>query len=87
MGDLENPRWIIAKGFLFLLLGLVAAALVWLENPRGRTAVLLVLAIWGCARFYYFAFYVIEHYVDSHYKFSGLLSFVRYWFTRRPPPE
>ncbi len=27
---------------------------------------------------YYFAFYVIEHYVDPGYRFAGLWSFVRY---------
>jgi hypothetical protein len=27
---------------------------------------------------YYFAFYVIEHYVDEEYKFSGLWSFIMY---------
>jgi hypothetical protein len=48
------------------------------------TAVLLALAIWGFCRFYYFAFYVIEKYVDPSYKFAGLISFVRYFFRRRP---
>ena len=37
---------------------------------------------WGFCRAYYFAFYVIEKYVDRRFRFSGLGSFVKYWFTR-----
>jgi hypothetical protein len=71
---------------LFLLLGSIAAVLVILEHPNWKMAGLLALAIWCFCRFYYFAFYVIEKYVDSRYKFSGLGSFVRYlWQTRRKP--
>jgi hypothetical protein len=40
--------------------------------------VLLVLAIWSFCRLYYFAFYVIEKYVDPGYKFSGIFSFLKY---------
>jgi hypothetical protein len=46
--------------------------------------VMIALAVWCFARFYYFAFYVIEHYVDESYKFSGLWSFVVYlWHEKR----
>jgi hypothetical protein len=68
---------------LFLLIGLTAAAVLFLDNPKWQTAVLLAVAVWSCCRFYYFAFYVIEKYVDSQYKFSGLFSFAKYFFTRR----
>ena len=78
MKDLSNPFWIKLKGILFLVIGIVAALLVWLDNPKWQTALLLALAIWSFCRFYYFAFYVIEKYVDSNYKFSGLFSFVQY---------
>ena len=83
MKDLTNPSWIKLKGLLFLLIGLIAAILILLGDPNWRTAVLLALAIWGFCRFYYFAFYVIEKYIDPAYKFSGLISFVRYIFRRR----
>ena len=83
MKDLTSPRWIKAKGLLFLLIGIAAAFLVVLDNPTWKTVVLLALAIWSFCRFYYFAFYVIEKYVDPAYKFSGLISFVRYIFRRR----
>ncbi len=83
MKDLSNPFWIKLKGILFLLIGIVAAVLIFLDNPKWQTGVLLALAIWSFCRFYYFAFYVIEKYVDPSYKFSGLISFVRYFFKKR----
>ena len=79
MNDLTHPEWIKAKGISFFLVGLLASILLLLEQPSWKTAGLLALAIWCFCRFYYFAFYVIEKYVDPSYKFSGLWSFVRYW--------
>jgi hypothetical protein len=78
MGDLQNPRWMYLKGVLFVGIGTIASVLLWLESPTWKTAVLLLLAIWAFARAYYFAFYVIERYVDPGYRFSGLWSFARY---------
>lgn len=86
MADLKNPRLIYAKGFLFLLTGVIAAALLLAEHFEWRTALLLVTSIWCFARFYYFAFYVIEHYVDPTYKFAGLIDFAKY-VLRRPSPK
>ncbi len=83
MKDITNPDWIKAKGILFLAVGIAAAALLWLEHPTCKVALLLALAVWSLCRCYYCAFYVIEHYVDSSHKFSGLWSFVRY-LVRRP---
>jgi hypothetical protein len=86
MKNLANPAWIKAKGVLFLFLGLLSATLLFLERPTLRVALLLILAIWCFCRFYYFAFYVIERYVDPNYRFSGLLSFATYWM-RKPRPK
>ena len=83
MKDLTDRKWICLKGFLFLLIGLVSAALVLWEMPSFRVAALLAAMTWGFCRFYYFAFYVIEKYVDGSHRFSGLGSFVKYWFNRR----
>jgi hypothetical protein len=83
MGDLKNTKLIYLKGFLFLLIGLSASTLLLIEAPRLKVALLLGLAVWGFTRAYYFAFYVIEHYVDDGYKFAGLWSFVRYVLRRR----
>ena len=82
MGDITNPRLIIAKGFLFLLAGALASLALVLEHPTFKVAALLGLAVWCFARFYYFAFYVIEHYVDPGYRFAGLGSFVLYLLRR-----
>jgi hypothetical protein len=83
MKDLTNPFWIKLKGILFLLIGIVAVVLIFLDNPRWQTGALLVVAVWSFCRFYYFAFYVIEKYVDPNYKFSGLFSFVKYLLKRQ----
>jgi hypothetical protein len=80
MKDLTNPRWIKLKGLLFLLIGFLSAGLLIAEHPDVRTIILLALAVWSFCRFYYFAFYVIEHYVDPSYKFAGLIAFGRYLF-------
>jgi hypothetical protein len=81
--DLASPTWIKAKAGLFLLLGLSAAGLLIAEQPTLKNLFILTVAIWSFCRFYYFAFYVIEHYVDPSYRFSGLASFFRYLFCRR----
>jgi hypothetical protein len=83
MKDLSNPFWIKLKGLLFLFIGITAAVLVFLDSPNWKTAILLALAIWGFCRFYYFAFYVMEKYVDPACKFSGLISFARHLLKRR----
>jgi hypothetical protein len=83
MGDLKSSRLIIFKGFLFLLAGIVAAGVLLGENFTIRTAFLLFVAIWSFCRFYYFAFYVIEKYVDPTFKFSGLWDFALYFWKRK----
>ena len=83
MKDITNLTWIKAKGVLFLIVGILAATLLLVEHPSWKAGLLLTLAIWSFCRFYYFAFYVIEHYVDSSYKFSGLWSFACYLLQRR----
>ena len=85
MGDLKDARLIYLKGFLFLACGIGASALILADRPDLKTAVLLTLAVWCFCRFYYFAFYVIEHYVDPGFKFAGLVSFVRYVAKSRLP--
>ena len=81
--DLTNPKLIYLKGFLFLLTGLIACAVILLEHPSLKLALLMALAIWCFARAYYFAFYVIQHYVDPGYRYAGLFSFLRYLVSGR----
>ena len=83
MADIKSPAVLWVKGFLFLGIGLLASVLLVLEAPRLKVAMLLVLAVWSFCRCYYFAFYVIQHYIDPSYRFSGLLSFLQYAWRRR----
>jgi hypothetical protein len=81
--DIKSTKLLYLKAGLFVLSGLLAAAGILLEAPSLRVAVLLAVAIWCFARAYYFAFYVIEHYIDPGYRFAGLWSFVTYMLRRR----
>jgi len=83
MADIRNPTVIWIKGALFLLLGLLASVLLVLHAPNVTVAFLLCLSVWAFCRFYYFAFYVIQHYVDPSYRFSSLLSFLHYVISKR----
>ena len=83
MSDLTNPRVIKLKGLLFLFLGFLSAGLLLAEVHSLRLSVLLAIAIWSFCRFYYFAFYVIEHYVDPRYRFAWLWDFVKYLLKTR----
>ena len=87
MKDLTSPTCIKLKGVLFLFLGLISATLLYMGQKSLRTALLLAVSIWCFCRFYYFAFYVIERYVDPVYRFSGLLSFVRYMLSKQRPGQ
>ena len=83
MPDIKNPTLIWIKGILFLLLGLFASVLLVLHTPTVTVALLLCLSVWAFCRFYYFAFYVIQNYVDSQYRFLGLLSLLHYAISKR----
>lgn len=87
MRDLQNPKLMWLKAGLFLLLGVTSVTLVFLESPSLKVATLLALAVWSFCRAYYFAFYVLERYVDPGFKFSGLGSLLAYLLRRRKPPE
>ena len=78
MGDIKKVWLLYLKGFLLFLTGFISSLLLVLLNLNFKTIVLLLLAIWGFCRVYYFAFYVIQHYVDPNYKFSGLIDFAKY---------
>ena len=67
-----------AKGVLFTLLATTAGGLLILRAPRLDVIVLLVICVWASCRAYYFCFYVIEHYVDSKFRFTGLFDFLKY---------
>ncbi len=83
MGDLKSVRLMVLKAVLFVAIGSIAAGLLIADQPTLKTVVILLLVIWSFARAYYFAFYVIEKYIDPSYRFSGLLSAARYLIARR----
>ena len=78
LSDITHPRLLYAKGILFLLTGTLAAAALIVDRPTLKVALLLALCVWSFARAYYFAFYVVQHYVDPGFKFAGLFDFARY---------
>ena len=74
MRDLSSKRLIVAKGTLFFVVAAASAALILLEAPSWRLAFLLALLVWAACRFYYFLFYVLEHYVDPRLRYAGLFA-------------
>lgn len=76
--DLTSSKAIYAKGILFLLLAIIAGGLLIAQHPTARTIALLAICVWAACRAYYFAFYVIEKYVDPEFRFSGLIDFAKY---------
>lgn len=76
--ELQSKKLIVAKGILFVLVGFAAGILVVTqEGVWWMRCLVLAICVWSFCRAYYFAFYVIQHYVDSTYRYSGLLSAVR----------
>ncbi len=83
MQDIRDETLLVAKAVLFVVLGVLASATLLLRHPGLAEGALLVLAVWAFARAYYFAFYVIEHYVDPGYRFAGLTHAVLWLWRRR----
>jgi hypothetical protein len=84
LGDIKNSSLIHFKGWLFFITGLLSAGILIAETMDLKIACLLLLSVWSFCRFYYYAFYVIEKYTDSQFKYAGLISFIRYlWFNKR----
>ena len=79
MGDLKSAKWMVVKAVLLVLVGLLAGGILVMQMPGWRTVVLLAVAVWGFARAYYFAFYVIEKYIDPGFRFAGLMSVALYY--------
>ena len=83
MPDITSPRVLYVKAALFVVTGVLASAAILIDHPSWKVAGLLGLAVWSFARAYYFAFYVIEHYIDPSQRYAGVVSFLRYLFRRR----
>lgn len=87
--DLTSPVSLYAKAVLFLLLGILASALLLIDRFSLRNLTLLLLAVWAFCRAYYFVFYVIQHYIDPGFRYAGLGHFVRtrIFGSRKPPVD
>lgn len=83
MKDLVSAKWMYLKALLFVVIGLSCFVLILVEVPRLRTGLYLTLLVWSMCRAYYFAFYVIERYIDPSFKFSGLGSVLCYLIRNR----
>jgi hypothetical protein len=77
MADLQNRKWIVAKGLMFLGIGLLAGLYIVLLTRSALVALLLGLCIWSFCRFYYFLFYVLEKYVGVAGRYAGLWDLLR----------
>ncbi len=80
--DLRRPWLLYVKAGLFVAAGSLAGGMLLWDVPTVRDAVLLAVCVWSFCRAYYFAFYVVQHYVDPGYRFAGLGSFARYALRR-----
>ncbi|MFN7588409.1 MAG: hypothetical protein ACK5UQ_07845 [Planctomycetota bacterium] len=79
--DLPVP-WMFVKLLLFVLLAGLAATCLLLQHPTWTTAACIGALTWAAARAYYFAFHVVEHWIDPGYRFHGLAHFFS-WCWRR----
>jgi len=71
------------KAALLLVIGITASVLLILEMGTLKGALILALSIWAFCRIYYFAFYVVEKYIDPGFRFSGLISVLSYLVTKK----
>lgn len=74
--DITSPALLKFKALLFLLLAAIAAGLVFAEAwpmVSWRFAGYFALSIWACCRAYYFCFYVLQHYADPTFRYTGLM--------------
>jgi len=83
MGDITDSRLLWIKFVLFLVAGVIAVVGALVLFPSVRLTVLIGIAIWAFCRAYYFAFYVIERYIDPSFRFAGLFSLIRYAIRNR----
>ena len=75
--DIRNPKLLLIKFTLFIVLGVAAALVLVLRTPEPMTLLLLVTCVWAFARAYYFCFYVVERYLDEHVPYSGVMAALR----------
>lgn len=83
MSDIKSPKVLKLKGLMFLFLGLASGALLLSDSFSLKNLTLLLICIWSFSRFYYFAFYVLEHYADPKFRYAGLMDLFGYLMGRK----
>ena len=66
--DIESPLLLWLKGWLFGLMAVMAAVMLLAfvtPDHRWYAVGLLAICVWAACRFYYFFFYVLDHYVGG----------------------
>ncbi len=81
--DITSPSLLKLKGALFAFLGLLSATLLLLPSFSWRNLVLFVISVWAFCRTYYFCFYVMRHYVDPNFRYSGLIDLLKHLAKRK----
>lgn len=71
--DIESPWLLHAKGWLFFVVAATAAAILIAREPTLWTIATAALLVWGSCRFYYYLFYVLEHYAGRRRPYAGLI--------------
>jgi hypothetical protein len=79
LANIESPFWLWIKGGLFVAIGCLCLVFVAMVTQSMQLVAVCCLAIWAFCRAYYFAFYVIENYIDPKFRFAGLLSVLGYF--------
>jgi len=66
--DIKSPLLLWLKGWLFGLMAVLAAVMLMAfvaPDNRWYAVGLLAICVWAACRFYYFFFYVLDHYVGG----------------------
>jgi hypothetical protein len=82
LANIESPFWLWIKGGLFVAIGCLCLVFVAMVTQSAQLVAVCCLAIWAFCRAYYFAFYVIENYIDPKFRFAGLLSVLGYFLDK-----
>jgi hypothetical protein len=81
--DIKSPAVLRSKGWLFLLLGVAASVLLLADGFSWQRLGLLLIALWGFCRFYYFLFHVLEHYAGRDRPYAGLFDAMKWALSGR----
>ncbi len=82
-GDIKSVRLLWIEAILFVVLGVMAGGIIWLNEPRLQTCLLLLVCVWSMCRAYYFAFHGLQSYADQSFRYAGIWSILRYLLSSR----